>query len=231
MTVAELVLVRHGESRGNVAAAAAHAADAEVIEIDRRDADVELSEVGEEQARALGGGLRDLLADDRPTVVWSSPYVRARQTAEIALAAAGADVVYAPVSVTGLVVAFQVDDANGRPVTSMKLNARLVAKLVTASYRSGADPAVIKNPFNIFRDPEFLALNPGVDWPSGLKIATCDPTRAPSDSARREPIAIRSLPVVMLDRLPITILFWIVELRRMSATRMPRTSTASARPL
>ena len=90
MTVAELVLVRHGESRGNVAAAAAHAADAEVIEIDRRDADVELSEVGEEQARALGGGLRDLLADDRPTVVWSSPYVRARQTAAIALQAADA---------------------------------------------------------------------------------------------------------------------------------------------
>ena len=82
-------------------------------------------------------------------------------------AAATAGVVYAPVSVTGLVVAFQVDDANGRPVTSMKLNARLVAKLVTASYRSGADPAVIKNPFNIFRDPEFLSLNPGVDWPSG----------------------------------------------------------------
>ncbi len=76
-------------------------------------------------------------------------------------------VVYAPVSITGLVVAFQVDDANGRPVTSMRLNARLVAKLVTASYRSGGDPAVIDNPVNLFRDPEFLKLNPGIAWPGG----------------------------------------------------------------
>ena len=82
MTVAELVLVRHGESMGNLAAAAAQAADAEVIEVDRRDADVELSGLGRDQARALGGGLRPLLTDGRATHVWSSPYVRARQTAE-----------------------------------------------------------------------------------------------------------------------------------------------------
>jgi broad specificity phosphatase PhoE len=89
MTVAELVLVRHGESMGNVAAAAAHDADAEVIEVGQRDADVPLSEVGQDQARALGAGLRALLADDRPTVVWSSPYVRAHQTAVLSLEAAG----------------------------------------------------------------------------------------------------------------------------------------------
>ncbi len=82
-------------------------------------------------------------------------------------AAEAAGVVYAPVSVTALVVAFQIDDAHGRPVTSLRLNARLVAKLITASYRSGGDPAVIDNPVNIFRDPEFLKLNPGVDWPGG----------------------------------------------------------------
>jgi len=82
-------------------------------------------------------------------------------------AASTAGVVYAPVSITGLVIAFQVDDAHGRPVTSMRLNARLVAKLITASYRSGGDPAVIDNPVNLFRDPEFLQLNPGVDWPGG----------------------------------------------------------------
>ncbi|SEQ27362.1 histidine phosphatase family protein [Microlunatus flavus] len=89
MTAAELVLVRHGESMGNVAAARAHEADAEVIEVGQRDADVPLSETGQEQARALGAGLRNLLADDRPTLVWSSNYVRARQTAEISLAEAG----------------------------------------------------------------------------------------------------------------------------------------------
>jgi broad specificity phosphatase PhoE len=89
MAVAELVLVRHGESMGNVAAAQAHEDDAEVIEVGQRDADVPLSEVGTKQATALGAGLQALLADGRPTLVWSSPYVRARQTAEIALAAAG----------------------------------------------------------------------------------------------------------------------------------------------
>ena len=78
-----------------------------------------------------------------------------------------AGVVYSPVSITGLVVAFQIDDANGRPVTSMRLNARLVAKLITASYRSGGDAAVANNPVNLFRDPEFLKLNPGVAWPGG----------------------------------------------------------------
>ena len=82
-------------------------------------------------------------------------------------AASSRGVVYAPVSVTALVVAFQIDDAQGRPVTSMKLNPRLVAKLITASYRSGADPAVINNPVNLFHDPEFLDLNPEVQWPSG----------------------------------------------------------------
>jgi broad specificity phosphatase PhoE len=89
VAVAELVLVRHGESMGNAAAAAANAAGAEVITVDRRDADVPLSPVGQQQAEALGAGLRSLLADQRPTVVWSSPYVRARQTTEIALTASG----------------------------------------------------------------------------------------------------------------------------------------------
>ncbi len=90
MPVAELVLVRHGESMGNVAAAAAHEADAEVIEVGERDADVPLSDVGRDQARALGRGVADLLSDELPTLVWSSPYLRARQTAELALDAAGA---------------------------------------------------------------------------------------------------------------------------------------------
>lgn len=76
-------------------------------------------------------------------------------------------VVYAPVSITGLVIAFQIDDAHGQPVDELKLNGRLVAKLITGSYRSGGNPAVIDNPVNIFRDPEFLDLNPGVDWPGG----------------------------------------------------------------
>jgi len=89
MAVGELVVIRHGESLGNAAAAEAYASDAEVIEVGARDADVELSATGVEQAQALGRGLKTLLADDAPTLVWSSPYVRAQQTAQLSLAGAG----------------------------------------------------------------------------------------------------------------------------------------------
>jgi len=63
MAVAELILIRHGESMGNAAAAAANAAQAEVIVIDQRDADVPLSPIGLQQAEALGGGLAALFSD------------------------------------------------------------------------------------------------------------------------------------------------------------------------
>ncbi len=90
--ITELVLVRHGESMGNVAAAAANVAGAEVIQVGHRDPDVPLSPVGVEQATALGRGFADLLADDLATQVWASPYERALQTARTGLAAAGLDV-------------------------------------------------------------------------------------------------------------------------------------------
>ena len=89
MAMAELILIRHGESMGNAAAAAANAAQAEVIAIDQRDADVPLSPVGLQQAEALGIGLRAALSGERATMIWSSPYVRAVQTAEVALNAGG----------------------------------------------------------------------------------------------------------------------------------------------
>lgn len=87
----ELLLVRHGESLGNVAAAQAVAAGADTIEVDRRDADVPLSALGEAQAAALGGWLREQ-GDPLPDAVWSSPYLRARQTTHLALTAAACDV-------------------------------------------------------------------------------------------------------------------------------------------
>jgi Histidine phosphatase superfamily (branch 1) len=52
--LSELILVRHGESQGNVAATTAGDAGAHVIEVPARDADVELSVTGREQALALG---------------------------------------------------------------------------------------------------------------------------------------------------------------------------------
>lgn len=83
MTARTLLLIRHGESTANVAAAAAEAAGADVIAVEARDADVTLSPLGELQAGALGARLRDALPRD--AVVFSSPYLRAIQTARFAL--------------------------------------------------------------------------------------------------------------------------------------------------
>jgi len=82
-----LWIVRHGESAGNVARDRAEAAQSLRIDIAQRDIDVPLSELGERQARALGTWLAELPAAARPTVIYTSPYLRARTTAELALAA------------------------------------------------------------------------------------------------------------------------------------------------
>ncbi len=91
MRIEELLLVRHGESVGNLAAAEAYQAGAEVIRVDTRDADVPLSPLGRTQADALGSALAPRLSDGVATVVWSSPYLRAVQTAHAALTVAGVD--------------------------------------------------------------------------------------------------------------------------------------------
>jgi glucosyl-3-phosphoglycerate phosphatase len=85
----ELLLIRHGESEGNVAATEARLEGAEVIAVPARDADVNLSGTGQEQAKALGASLARIAEEFRPDAVVSSPYARALQTAEIAVEAAG----------------------------------------------------------------------------------------------------------------------------------------------
>lgn len=85
----ELWLVRHGESVANVAATAAERAGVELITVDQRDADVPLSAVGREQARAFGEWLAENGGARAPTSVWASSYFRAQQTVSIALAEAG----------------------------------------------------------------------------------------------------------------------------------------------
>jgi broad specificity phosphatase PhoE len=75
-----LWIVRHGESAGNVARDAAHAAGAERIDLSHRDVDIPLSPLGEDQARALGAWFARADPDDRPDILLVSPYVRARQT-------------------------------------------------------------------------------------------------------------------------------------------------------
>ncbi|HEY9355916.1 MAG TPA: histidine phosphatase family protein [Arthrobacter sp.] len=85
----ELILVRHGESQGNVAATLADKAGADIIEVPARDADVGLSATGQDQALALGNALSAVAKELRADAVVASPYARARQTAEIAVETAG----------------------------------------------------------------------------------------------------------------------------------------------
>src|SRR3954452_9692626 len=84
-----LWLVRHGQSTGNVAHAAAAAALAERLDLETRDMDVPLSDLGHEQAARVGRWLATLDPAEQPTAVLTSPYLRARQTAEIALSTCG----------------------------------------------------------------------------------------------------------------------------------------------
>ncbi|MBV9841275.1 MAG: histidine phosphatase family protein [Sphingomonadaceae bacterium] len=86
-----LLIVRHGESAGNVARKAANAAGEEQIALAGRDVDVPLSARGEEQADALGRWFAKGPAESRPQVLLSSPYVRAQQTAERFRAQGGMD--------------------------------------------------------------------------------------------------------------------------------------------
>ena len=78
--VAELILVRHGQSQANVAFPAADAENLQEAEVSGRDSEVPLTETGEEQARALGAWLAALPEPHRPQVVITSPYLRARET-------------------------------------------------------------------------------------------------------------------------------------------------------
>lgn len=87
----KLWIVRHGQSAGNVARDAATADDLDRIPLDKRDVDVALSSVGEEQARALGRWFAQAPAEDRPDTLLCSPYVRARQTAFLFRAEGGSD--------------------------------------------------------------------------------------------------------------------------------------------
>jgi probable phosphoglycerate mutase len=80
-----LWLVRHGESAGNVVRAAAEAAGVEMIDIADRDMDVPLSALGQKQALALGRWFGRKPEPERPTVLFISPYARARQTSGLVL--------------------------------------------------------------------------------------------------------------------------------------------------
>lgn len=84
-----LWIVRHGQSAGNVARDQAHAAGLGEIDLDIRDVDVPLSDLGHEQSEALGKWFGALPEAARPTVVLTSTYLRAQQTADAIARAQG----------------------------------------------------------------------------------------------------------------------------------------------
>jgi hypothetical protein len=88
----------------------------------------------------------------------------------------GAPTVTSPVAVTGFAISYAIDDAAGHEYTSLRLTPRLVAKLLSESYwalpdlqrgyaaldKSEPYHAMATNPSDMSRDPEFIALNPGI---------------------------------------------------------------------
>ncbi len=89
---------------------------------------------------------------------------------------------YAPLSISAVSVAYWIDNPKtGQPYTDLKLDPRLVAKLLTLSYNFdnegcgqgkpprgiGCDNAVDGNPISLFTDPEFKRLNPHLQSPTG----------------------------------------------------------------
>ena len=84
-------------------------------------------------------------------------------------------IVYAPLATSGLTIAFNVQSQSssqadpkvrardGERLDNIKMTPRLVAKLLTQTYRFDAVPRpdkVANNPLDLAQDPEFLALNP-----------------------------------------------------------------------
>ena len=85
-------LLRHGQSQGNVVRDAARGKGLSVLDIADRDMDVPLSDLGQRQADAFGRWLSTQPNANRPEVVIASPYVRAVDTAQRVLEAAGLDI-------------------------------------------------------------------------------------------------------------------------------------------
>ena len=75
---------------------------------------------------------------------------------------------YAPTAVTGFSIGYVIDRPdNAGEFTGLKLNARLLAKLMTQSYVGSetgrTHPGMGANPVSVNLDPEFQRLNPGLD--------------------------------------------------------------------
>ncbi|MFI7633634.1 histidine phosphatase family protein [Nonomuraea sp. NPDC049400] len=82
-----IIAVRHGQSSANLAH---QQAGDRPLHYEPGDHEVTLTELGREQAAALGRLLAGMPAAETPEVVWCSPYLRALDTWRVALEAWGA---------------------------------------------------------------------------------------------------------------------------------------------
>jgi hypothetical protein len=129
-----------------------------------------------------GGGVYSLLtnAESDSLVAASSTAASPLALASYPLATSGTDPLrYAPIALTGITISLAIDrrpsalgaevpeevaDAAHLPFTSVNLTPRLLAKLLTNTYKSslptGADVTYLgTNPWNVTVDPDFLAVN------------------------------------------------------------------------
>ncbi|MET7949689.1 hypothetical protein [Micromonospora sp. NPDC005324] len=115
-------------------------------------------------------------------------------------------VVHAPVTLSGVVIALNIDvnlddkplppkvaELRGTALSDLKLTPRLVAKLLTQSYKrdvpGGGGPALAKNYDSVKQDPEFIGLNPlFADWDRRASV-TLNGLMAPNGSS----VAARTL--------------------------------------
>ena len=88
---ARLWIIRHGQSAGNVARDVAESSGAELIDLDSRDANTPLSDLGHAQSASLGRWFAGLDDASKPHVLLCSPFVRAQQTCAAIAAAIDAD--------------------------------------------------------------------------------------------------------------------------------------------
>jgi hypothetical protein len=110
-------------------------------------------QVGEPQAAngiVASTGVEAAFVSDPPAGGWTKP------------------VVMAPTAVTGFAIAYAIDDGDKHQYSQLRLTPRLLAKLLSESYPAvsavkSAYPALKDNPIDITADPEFRALNPGLD--------------------------------------------------------------------
>ncbi|GAA2244223.1 hypothetical protein GCM10010401_16790 [Rarobacter faecitabidus] len=122
------------------------------------------SQIGDEEARTQ---LLSPIDGAARLAVISDPVSKEKATGNVLR--------YAPIARSAIVFGYNIErdlkqsathrELGGTPVSDLTLNARLIAKLLTQSYRAdvpggGTTAPITSNPYSIVTDPEFVELNP-----------------------------------------------------------------------